>query len=237
MKNKERKTEMEVRKIVTPGQEISTRNKRMGGNVFVERGSVYSERMGLVEVNEKRVEVIPLSSVYIPSQGDVIVGVVQDVTPTSWVVNIFSPYTAYLPVSRAFPNLRESEKLELDEKIRVGEVLVAQVEIAGYGINPILTLIGKRLGRKRKGRLIFVNPAKVPRIIGKKGSMINMLMKETGCEVIVGKNGVIIVNCEDEEKEALIHEIIRKIERESHTKGLTNRVEKLLDEKLRKWRK
>lgn len=74
---------------------------------------------------------------------------------------------------------------------------------------------------------------RVPRIIGKKGSMITMLKKETGAQILVGQNGRVWISGKSRDEEAIIAEAIRKIEAEAHTTGLTDRVREFLVNKRR----
>jgi exosome complex component RRP4 len=77
------------------------------------------------------------------------------------------------------------------------------------------------------GIIIKVTPTKVPRIIGRSGSMINLIKKKTKCEIYIGQNGVIWIKGEDKTKAI---EAILTIEKESHTIGLTEKIEKMLGE-------
>jgi exosome complex component RRP4 len=76
-----------------------------------------------------------------------------------------------------------------------------------------------------------VTPTKIPRVIGRKGSMISMIKQETGCQIILGLNGVVLVTGKNLEDEELAISAIKKIEEESHTSGLTDRITQLLKEK------
>jgi exosome complex component RRP4 len=66
---------------------------------------------------------------------------------------------------------------------------------------------------------------KVPRLVGKKGSMISMIKDRTGCSIYVGQNGVAWVSGKNLQQ---VEEIINKIEKESHKEGLTDSIEKML---------
>jgi exosome complex component RRP4 len=79
-----------------------------------------------------------------------------------------------------------------------------------------------------------VTPTKIPRVIGKKGSMISTIKQETDCQIILGVNGVILVTGKNREDEDLAMMAIRKIEEESHTSGLTDRITQLLKEEKAK---
>ena len=54
--------------------------------------------------------------------------------------------------------------------------------------------------------------------------MINMLKKETGCQITIGQNGRIWIRGKTPEDEAIAANAIKKIEREAHISGLTDRV-------------
>jgi exosome complex component RRP4 len=62
-----------------------------------------------------------------------------------------------------------------------------------------------------------------------------MILRETGSQVTIGQNGKILINGKDRDSEELVVEVIRKIEAEAHTSGLTNRIQefftKLKEEK------
>ncbi|HEY0196181.1 MAG TPA: KH domain-containing protein, partial [Methanobacterium sp.] len=96
-----------------------------------------------------------------------------------------------------------------------------------------LGLKGRGLGKFRDGILIYITPTKVPRLIGKKGSMINMIKDETKCEVVVGQNGVVWVKG-DPSMERVAEKVVNMIEQQAHTSGLTDRVRNMLFELLGK---
>jgi exosome complex component RRP4 len=79
-----------------------------------------------------------------------------------------------------------------------------------------------------------VTPTKIPRVIGRKGSMISMIKQETGCQIILGINGVILVTGKTPEDEEIAMMAIHKIEEESHTSGLTDRITQFLKEEKTK---
>jgi exosome complex component RRP4 len=60
--------------------------------------------------------------------------------------------------------------------------------------------------------------------------MISMIKQETNCQIILGLNGVILVTGKSPEDEELAITAIRKIEEESHTTGLTDRITQFLKE-------
>jgi exosome complex component RRP4 len=83
------------------------------------------------------------------------------------------------------------------------------------------------------GMVIEISPSKVPRVIGRNGSMIQMLKNMTGCRIYVGQNGRIWI---DGELDNIVKAVqaIKLIEDEAHSLGLTERVKKLLEEQTGK---
>jgi exosome complex component RRP4 len=79
-----------------------------------------------------------------------------------------------------------------------------------------------------RGQTIEVTPTKIPRVIGKKGSMITTIKNETGCQIMIGQNGRIAITGKTPEDERLAIMAIRMIEQEAHTTGLTDRVTEML---------
>jgi exosome complex component RRP4 len=70
---------------------------------------------------------------------------------------------------------------------------------------------------------VDISHTRVPRLIGKGGSMIGMLKKEVNCDIFVGQNGRIWINGGEKEMD-LAQKTILLIEKEAHTNGLTDRI-------------
>jgi exosome complex component RRP4 len=119
-------------------------------------------------------------------------------------------------------------KDDIRTQFDVGDMLAAEVIAFNRTRDPVLSVKGRGLGKLREGRIIEILPAKVPRLIGRKGSMINLIKTETDTRMIIGQNGWVWVSGKDLESEVLVEKIIRKIEKESHTSGLTDRIKELI---------
>jgi exosome complex component RRP4 len=207
------------RRIVLPGDLLSTNPKTAGYGTFVENGKVYAKIMGLMDKTENMVKVIPLKGRYIPSPGDVVIGVVREVVSNGWNVDINSPYSAFLPISEK----PETKGRKLNDVLEMDDSIIAKV----VGIDPkmkvTLTMKDRVCRPIRFGRIVAINPTRVPRVIGKKGSMIKLLKGELGIQIIVGQNGLIWISG-DRKKVDIAEEAIYIIEREAHTEGLTDRI-------------
>jgi exosome complex component RRP4 len=61
-----------------------------------------------------------------------------------------------------------------------------------------------------------------------------MIKQETGCNIILGVNGVVLITGKTLEDEQLAMMALQKIEAESHTTGLTDRITQMLKEEKSK---
>ncbi|MEM2907496.1 MAG: KH domain-containing protein, partial [Candidatus Odinarchaeota archaeon] len=84
------------------------------------------------------------------------------------------------------------------------------------------------LGKLAGGRIIKIHPTRIPRVIGKKGSMIKLLKDEITDKIKIGQNGIIWFSTESDIVEDILLTVLKKIEREAHTSGLTDRVKELI---------
>jgi len=207
------------RKVVVPGDLLSEDAKRSGEGTYVMNGSVYSLLYGLANFRDK-INVIPLAGKYVPGPGDNVIGVVKDITFSNWIVDINSPYDGLLHISE-FPNRIESD--EMSKHLRIGSSIMTRVADVDPTMKVELTLNDKKLGQIRAGQVIEISHTRVPRLIGKGGSMISMLKKEVNCNIFVGQNGRIWIHGGAEDMDLAL-KTITLIEREAHTNGLTDRV-------------
>ncbi|MDR2966387.1 MAG: exosome complex protein Rrp4 [Methanobacteriaceae archaeon] len=210
---------VEDKKFVVPGEILAEDDFYPGRGTFKEGDIICSSLMGLVSLRNNKISVIPLKSKYVPKKGDVVIGKIDDIRFSMWGVNINSPYSGILPASEVFGR----EKKELSRVFRIGDVLFLRVVDVDEVKKVKLGLKGRGMGKFRKGILVDITPTKVPRLIGKKGSMINMIKDKTRCKIVVGQNGLVWVKG-DVDMEQITKNIIHLIEAEAHTSGLTNRI-------------
>lgn len=218
----------ERRELVTPGDLLAENDYIAGENTYKENGKIYATRVGLVEYENKKVNVVALKSFYFPSVGDTVIGKVVEVSLSGWTVDIRAPYPAMLKASDVLERSFKPQKDDLPAIFDVGDLLIAKIVASDRTRDPLLTVREPGLGKITRGQIVELTPTKIPRLIGKKGSMITMLKKETGCQILIGQNGLILVSGKSPKNERLAVMAIRKIEQESHTSGLTDRVAEML---------
>jgi len=227
----EKETKKEEREIVIPGETIvSGEDYLPGEGTRREKEEIIAERYGLVEQSGKLVKVIPLSGVFIPRRGNVIIGQVIDISFNGWMTDINAPYSSFLPLMEV---PRFIDKNNISEFMDIGDFFSAKIfSIKQKGID--LTFDGKGLGKLEDGMIVFINPNKVPRVIGKEGSMIKLIKDETNCKITVGQNGLVWIKGEKVEDELFAKKAIMFVTEKSFVNGLTEKVQKFLQEEKEK---
>ena len=219
------------RKIVIPGEEIFEGNDFLPGEGTEKKDKkIVSLKFGLAEEFNKLVRVIPLSGVYQPRRGNIVIGEVENLTFNGWVVNINTAQNAFIPLTEV---PRYVNKDALEEVMDIGDMVVAKIiGVSKRGID--LSIRNRGLGRLENGIIMKINSNKVPRVIGKEGSMISLIKKETNCRVTVGQNGLIWIGGDKVEDELLAKRAILFISEKSFISGLTDEVKKWFDENKEK---
>lgn len=214
-----------IRDVVFPSQLLGDVKKyRAGEGTFVEDGRIYAKRIGIKNIKEGIISVSPLKGNYEPHAGDVVIGIIEEVSTSTWLVDINAIYPALLHVNEV------PWRIEFGDTARYlnyGDVVMAKVLPSSEPDKLQISLKERGLYKINTGTIIEVEPTKVPRVIGRNGSMITLLKKFTNCRIFVGKNGRIWVDGEVEGIQK-IEKAIRLIERDAHTYGLTERVTALL---------
>ncbi len=204
---------------------------KLKDGVFREGNTVYSSVMGLVDKRGKSVRVIPLTGKYIPTERDRVIACVTEIQFMGWMTYLRSPTPGILKVGEV-PHDFDPIKGNLDEILAVGDLIFTEILSVNKYMQVKLTMKDSRLRKLVGGRILTVNPAKVPRVIGRRGSMISMIKRAISRDILVGQNGIVWARCDSTEEEELLKRLLEKIEAEAHTSGLTNRVKKILKEEM-----
>ena len=78
----------------------------------------------------------------------------------------------------------------------LGDLIICKIISADRVSKPVITTLGEGLGKLKDGICIQIDVPKVPRIIGKRGSMIKLLKDLTACRLFVSKNGMSLTLCQ-----------------------------------------
>ncbi len=210
--------------LVLPGEEVPGRGLRPGPGTYRVNGRIYASVLGLLTHKPPVVRVIPLSGRYIPKAQDTVVGTVTDVQGTFWLLDIGAPRWAPLHMTGTPWKIDFGETAQY---LRVGDSVVVGVEAIENTGRIGVTMIGDGLGKLEGGTIVTISPAKIPRVIGRGGSMIQTITRHTGARIVVGQNGRIWIDGAPDQL-VRVRAVLSLIEEEGHRSGLTERVEALL---------
>ncbi len=210
---------MTERKIVIPGEIITSGNEYLPGEGTEKVGEeIIALKFGLAEESNRLVKVIPLSGTYMPRKGNVVIGKVENMTFNGWLLDVGTAETAFLSILEV---PRYVNKNALDEVMDIKDMVVTKIiGVQKRGVD--LTIKARGLGKIDEGIIIKINPNKVPRVIGKEGSMIKIIKDETRCNITVGQNGLIWIKGNKIEDELFAKKAILFVAENSSISGLTD---------------
>ena len=219
------------RKYVIPGDVITTGPYRPEQNVILDGNRIIATTIGISEIFDDSVKVISLTGKYIPKINDLVIGKVLSHSALSWELDINSSYVGFLPAQDVFGRDFSSHADELNSKLKKGELVVARIANSDRSRDPLLTISDRELGKIESGELIEISPSKVPRLIGKGGSMIQTIEVATGAAITIGQNGWVVVSCDDKDGLLKAVKAIHMVEEQAHIANLTDKVKSMLESK------
>jgi len=213
------------REIVIPGDLLDASGLKAGSGAYAEEGKVFAAQLGIKSVKSNFVNVIPLGGRYIPATNDSVIGKVIDIGPSNWLIDINSPYPAPLHVNEVPWRV---EFGDTSKYLNVGDTLLAKVLMVDETKRVQVTMKEQGLRKLSGGQVIDISYTKVPRVIGKGGSMIQLIKSHTNCRIFIGQNGRIWLDGEIESMVTAIH-AIRMIEEGAQETRLTEKVKEYLE--------
>jgi len=198
-----------MRDIVTPGDMVFETAIR-APNTYISEGKTYSKVLG---IKDDKSQIIPLEGVWTPRVDDSVIGIVSEVKAKVYIIDI-----SYFGRALLIPSKFDNYEFE------TGDVINAIIKDVEAKKTIILTEPQKLNG----GTILSIKPKKIPRVIGKKSTMIRQIAEATGTHIVVGMNGLIWLNGGNI---TLATEALLKIEKEAHLSGLTDTIKNFLDEK------
>jgi exosome complex component RRP4 len=194
------------RRIVLPGEKIAE-GRIAAPNTFFQEDGTYAAVVGM---RDEEGRYIPLENRYKPVVGDVVVGMVTDVRHAGYEVDLNLPQGGFIPTR------------DVRLTLQLGDFVICRVKM----VNEVGDVDLGEVRRLPKGKVIEFPSAKVPRLIGRKSSMINMLKDYTGGDIMVGNNGYVWIS--ENSEMPLLLKTIKLIERKAHKSGLTDEVANML---------
>lgn len=214
------------RELVVPGDLLGSTDLKPGMGAFTEDGNVYAALLGIKNERSGYINIVPLSGRYIPRPGDSVIGMVTDRGPSHWLLEINSPYPAPLHVNEVPWRVDYGDTARY---LDIGNVLLLKVLLVDETMRVVLTMKEHGLRKLTGGQIVEVSYSKVPRVIGRKGSMISLIKEFTRTRMFVGQNGRIWIDGDIDDIHNAIS-VIKRIEEEAQVIGLTESVKSMLEE-------
>ncbi|MBO5519682.1 MAG: RNA-binding protein [Candidatus Methanomethylophilus sp.] len=225
----EKRSARRTREIVIPGDVLGNADEyKAGENAYELDGKIRANVVGTKTYTNDAVGVTVMGGFYMPVTGDTVIGIINDVGPSNWMLDINAPYPAPLHVSEV------PWKVEFGDTSRfltVGDVVLLKILMVDESKKIQVTMKDSGLRKIEGGQLVEISYSKISRVIGKSGSMIQMLKNMTDCRIFVGQNGRIWIDGDGENVDVAA-EAIRIIERESRSANLTDRVREFIEKRL-----
>ena len=120
---KETKKE-KTREIVIPGEVIAKSDMLPGDWTMKQNNEIVATRLGVLDKSDKLVKVVPISGVYMPRRGNVVIGKIDDITMRGWITDVKAPYSAFLLLKECPMFINESE---MESVFTVGDLVVAKI--------------------------------------------------------------------------------------------------------------
>lgn len=219
------------RRYVMPGDVITTGPYRPEQNVILQGDKIMSTVIGISEIYDDSVKVIPLTGIYVPKNNDLVIGKIVSHSSLSWAVDINSLYPGMLPASDVFGRNFQASSDDMNSKLKKGDLIVARIGNFDRSRDPLITLGDRELGKIESGELVRISPSKIPRLIGKQGTMIQIIETATNATITIGQNGWVVVSCETPDGLSKAIKAIKMVEKQAHIANLTDRIKSMLESK------
>jgi exosome complex component RRP4 len=204
------------KELVVPGMLLAEGDYISESGTHKDTGKIFASVVGICYVDRRKMRVVALEGKYIPKPGDTVIGVVVGERLSGWRVDIKSPYYAALS--------QRDIHIGRYDSLRVGDLISAKITNVTEIFD--ISLYAKRPhGKLDDGILIEIHSSRVPRLIGRKGSMIKLIKEKTGSIISVGQNGLVWIRGGNKE---LAARACMMVDREAHIPGLTDRVSEFL---------
>ncbi len=228
------KVNVKDKDIVVPGEELAEGMDILpAAGTYRDGDKIIASQVGIVSLNNRLIKLIPLSGIYIPRAGDTVIGKVVNMGFSNWFIDIGYAYEGVLGLKDATSEYID-RGADLTRYYDFGDYVVCKIAHVTKSMAIDLTMKGPGLRKLKGGKIIKITPAKVPRVIGKQGSMINLIKEKTGCKISVGQNGLVWLQGEDPEKEIIATKAIKEIEKKAHMSGLTDAITEFLTKEIKK---
>lgn len=198
------------KRIVLPGEKIAEGMARIP-QTYSDGNATYAAVIGTLDEEGRY---LPLETTYKPVVGDTVIGMVTDIKRAGYIVDVNLPQSGLI-VSR-----------DVKLKLQLGDFVMCRIKL----VNEVGDTELSEVRRLPRGKIVEFPPAKVPRLIGRKSSMLNLLKEHGGGDIMVGNNGYVWIS--EKSNMPLVLKAIKTIDDRAHTSGLTDYIANFLKNEL-----
>ena len=211
-------------KLVLPGDLLKTKSKP-GNGIFRNDGQIYSSVIGFSNDHSGYMNVNSIKGRYNPKVGDKIVAICKETGPSVWRMNVGASFNSTLHHSESGWKVPFGDTARF---LEVGGAVWGEIFMVDAAGTHQISLKKDDCRKLYSGTIISIEPTSVSRVIGKQGSMITTIREKTNTRIQIGQNGFIWIDGKGEDI-AMAQKAIETIDRETRSKGLTKKIEKLLE--------
>jgi exosome complex component RRP4 len=215
------------RQLVLPGDVVGDKRSIPGPGTKKVGDRLVATSAGILQAQGEKVTILPMNGAYEPRPGDQVVGIVTEANTGNWIIDVRAPWLAPLHVSEAPWRVDFGETTNY---LKVGDAILCKILFVDEQKKVQVTLKDRNLSKLEGGEIYEIPPTKVARVIGKNGSMLNLLKEYVECWLFVGQNGRIWLNGTPQEV-LLAREVIQAICDQAHLDGLTEKIKAMLEAK------
>ena len=218
------------KQYVIPGDVITTSPLRLRENVTLDGKRIIATSIGLTNIYDDSVRVIPLSAVYLPKIDDIVIGKIKSIFGNSWFADINSCYQGMLLGQDVFGRGSSPTMSDMKSRLDIGDLICAKIANFDRSREPLISIADHNLGKIDSGELVKISPPKIPRLIGKHGSMIQTIESSTDTSITIGQNGLIVLKSESDSNLDKIIKVFKMLDSTTDDSNMDEKIQKILDE-------
>ena len=218
------------KQYVIPGDVITTSPLRLRENVTLDGKRIIATSIGLTNIYDDSVRVIPLSAVYLPKIDDIVIGKIKSIFGNSWFADINSCYEGMLLGQDVFGRGSSPTMSDMKSRLDIGDLICAKIANFDRSREPLISIADQNLGKIDSGELVKISPPKIPRLIGKHGSMIQTIESSTDTSITIGQNGLIVLKSESGSNLDKIIKVFKMLDSTTDDSNMDEKIQKILDE-------
>ena len=166
-------------------------------------------------IRGQKAEVIPARGPYKPRENDRVIGIVVDIKPSYYELDLGWGITGILRAKKAKKSGKESQ-------VTIGDVIYTAIAFAGA--KGVMLKGGKDAHRITRGFIVTMSPTRVPRLLVRDRELQETIERESQCKLYIGMNGYIAIVGPSTKNEFAAASAIRLVDTEPTLEGLKEKV-------------